>query len=77
MKGAPERVLQRCSYILVNGQVYDLNSETKRKFSEAYEQLGGSGERVLGMAYHDLEGFTNDFKVGGEGGREGRREGRD
>ncbi|CAI7852243.1 unnamed protein product [Closterium sp. NIES-53] len=61
MKGAPETVLERCSYILVNGQVYDLTSDTRKHFQEAYQQMGGFGERVLGMAFRDLEGFTNEF----------------
>ncbi|CAI5516948.1 unnamed protein product [Closterium sp. Naga37s-1] len=61
MKGAPETVLERCSYILVNGQVYDLTSDSRKHFQEAYQQMGGFGERVLGMAFRDLEGFTNEF----------------
>ena len=63
MKGAPERVLAKCAHILVNGQVYDLNRESREKFQEAYEHLGGLGERVLGLAFRDLEGFANDFQV--------------
>ncbi|CAI5969673.1 unnamed protein product [Closterium sp. NIES-64] len=61
MKGAPERVLARCAYIMVNGQVFDLNSESRKYFQDAVEQLGGYGERVLGMAFRDLDGFANDF----------------
>ncbi|GJP67468.1 hypothetical protein CLOP_g24288 [Closterium sp. NIES-67] len=61
MKGAPEKVLERCAYILVNGQVFDLTSDSRRHFQEAYQQMGGFGERVLGMAFRDLEGFKNEF----------------
>ncbi|CAI5537563.1 unnamed protein product, partial [Closterium sp. Naga37s-1] len=35
MKGAPETVLERCAYILVNGQVYDLTSDSRKHFQEA------------------------------------------
>jgi len=49
MKGAPERILDRCSSILVNGQEHQLTAEWKEKFETAYMELGGLGERVLGF----------------------------
>lgn len=48
MKGAPERVLGRCSKILNNGQVEPLTEQWKNDFETAYAELGGLGERVLG-----------------------------
>ena len=49
MKGAPERILDRCSTILVNGNGVELDQEWKNKFEAAYLELGGLGERVLGF----------------------------
>ncbi|CAF0832605.1 unnamed protein product [Adineta steineri] len=49
MKGAPERILERCQKIFVNNNEYDLNEEWTQKFNDAYMQLGGLGERVLGF----------------------------
>merc|ERR1719193_800913 len=49
MKGAPERILDRCSTILVNGEEKDLDQEWKDCFNNAYLELGGLGERVLGF----------------------------
>ena len=49
MKGAPERLLERCSTIFVNGRVLPLNDEWKDAFNTAYLELGGMGERVLGF----------------------------
>merc|ERR1712209_173874 len=49
MKGAPERILDRCSTIHVNGKDLPLNDEWKAKFESAYMELGGLGERVLGF----------------------------
>merc|ERR1712001_623889 len=49
MKGAPERILDRCSSILVNGQEHQLTADWKEKFETAYMELGGLGERVLGF----------------------------
>merc|ERR1712123_265917 len=49
MKGAPERILERCSTIVVEGKEYPLNDEWKNSFETAYMELGGLGERVLGF----------------------------
>merc|ERR1712038_995908 len=54
MKGAPERILDRCGTIVVNGQDIPLNQEWKDKFNEAYMELGGLGERVLGFCDYEL-----------------------
>ena len=48
MKGAPERILERCSRILLQGQEVPLDEEMKEAFQNAYLELGGLGERVLG-----------------------------
>jgi len=49
MKGAPERIVERCSTIFVNGKDEPLTKEWLDKFQSAYETLGGLGERVLGF----------------------------
>merc|ERR1712013_315172 len=49
MKGAPERILDRCSTILIDGKEEKLTQEWKDKFNTAYMELGGLGERVLGF----------------------------
>merc|ERR1712183_295862 len=49
MKGAPERILERCSTIVVDGREMPLNDEWKASFETAYMELGGLGERVLGF----------------------------
>ena len=48
MKGAPERILDRCSTIMMNGKEQPLDDEMKDSFQNAYLELGGLGERVLG-----------------------------
>merc|ERR1711887_26984 len=49
MKGAPERILDRCTSIVVDGQERPLNDEWEDAFNTAYMELGGLGERVLGF----------------------------
>ena len=48
MKGAPERILDRCSTILINGEEKPLSEDWRDAFNQAYLELGGLGERVLG-----------------------------
>ncbi|XP_015930974.1 sodium/potassium-transporting ATPase subunit alpha [Parasteatoda tepidariorum] len=49
MKGAPERILERCSTIFINGKDKILDDEMKDAFNNAYLELGGLGERVIGF----------------------------
>uniref|UniRef100_A0A8C9VBA0 Sodium/potassium-transporting ATPase subunit alpha n=1 Tax=Scleropages formosus TaxID=113540 RepID=A0A8C9VBA0_SCLFO len=66
MKGAPERILDRCSTILIQGKEQPLDDEMKDAFQNAYLELGGLGERVLGFCHYFLpddqfpEGFQFD-----------------
>ncbi|KAM9604690.1 potassium-transporting ATPase alpha chain 2 [Trichechus inunguis] len=51
MKGAPERILEKCSTIMINGQEQPLDESTAKAFHTAYMELGGLGERVLGFCH--------------------------
>uniref|UniRef100_A0A674ABC4 Sodium/potassium-transporting ATPase subunit alpha n=1 Tax=Salmo trutta TaxID=8032 RepID=A0A674ABC4_SALTR len=51
MKGAPERILDRCSTILIQGKEQPMDEEMKEAFQNAYMELGGLGERVLGFCH--------------------------
>lgn len=54
MKGAPERILDRCSTIMLQGREEPLDEEMKEAFQNAYVELGGLGERVLGFCQFNL-----------------------
>ena len=54
MKGAPERILDRCTTILINGTETELTQDWKDSFNAAYMELGGLGERVLGFCDYEL-----------------------
>uniref|UniRef100_A0A665VTK4 Sodium/potassium-transporting ATPase subunit alpha n=1 Tax=Echeneis naucrates TaxID=173247 RepID=A0A665VTK4_ECHNA len=51
MKGAPERILDRCSTIMMQGKEQPMDDELKEAFQNAYLELGGLGERVLGFCH--------------------------
>jgi len=62
MKGAPERILDRCSTILINGEERPLDKEQTDNYNQAYDELGGLGERVLGFCHYYLP--ADKFPVG-------------
>jgi len=70
MKGAPERILDRCSTILIQGSEVTLSNEWRTAYQEAYDAMGGLGERVLGFADFVLpsdeypRGFNFDPEAG-------------
>uniref|UniRef100_A0A8C2UTK2 Sodium/potassium-transporting ATPase subunit alpha n=2 Tax=Chinchilla lanigera TaxID=34839 RepID=A0A8C2UTK2_CHILA len=51
MKGAPERILEKCSTIMIHGQEQPLDKSSANAFHTAYMELGGLGERVLGFCH--------------------------
>ncbi|KAF3692106.1 Sodium/potassium-transporting ATPase subunit alpha-3 [Channa argus] len=51
MKGAPERILDRCSTIMLQGKEQPMDEELKESFQNSYMELGGLGERVLGFCH--------------------------
>lgn len=54
MKGAPERILSRCSKILINGEERDY-SEFAEHVKFANDSFGKMGERVLAFARVELD----------------------
>lgn len=72
MKGAPERILDRCSTILIQGKEQPMDEEMKEAFQNAYMELGGLGERVLGETggREDRGGMREGVLGKQEGGRE-------
>nr|XP_012604633.1 sodium/potassium-transporting ATPase subunit alpha-4 isoform X2 [Microcebus murinus] len=63
MKGAPERILDFCSTFLLKGQEYPMDDQMKEDFQNAYLELGGLGERVLGFCFLNLpSSFSKGFQ---------------
>ena len=62
MKGAPERIIERCSTILVDGKEQPLTEQWMRDFNKAYLALGSLGERVLGFC--DLPLPNHEYPIG-------------
>jgi len=61
MKGAPEIVLERCNYVLENGEEKKLSEATRKKILEINEKFARDALRVLAMAYRKLPKGLNEF----------------
>ncbi|KAJ8384478.1 hypothetical protein AAFF_G00204990 [Aldrovandia affinis] len=68
MKGAPEKILERCSTILIKGQELPLDEQWKEAFQTAYMDLGSLGERVLGFChiYLNEKEFPRGYRFDGD-----------
>lgn len=54
MKGAPERILDRCSTMKMGDKDVELDAKNRKEMEEILEQLGNYGERVLGFCDYAL-----------------------
>ncbi|CAJ0932309.1 unnamed protein product, partial [Mesorhabditis belari] len=69
LKGAPEKVLAMCKSMATSKSGEEINEKSKAAFQNAYDLLGGMGERVLGFAELVLPiqdfppGFTFDTET--------------
>ncbi|PZD93801.1 calcium-translocating P-type ATPase, SERCA-type [Paenibacillus sambharensis] len=53
-KGAPDLLMERCSYVLWEGNVVPFTATLKQKVAAASETMAQSALRVLGFAYRDI-----------------------
>lgn len=53
VKGAPEIVLQRCSYMMEEGGIRDLSETAKAQILKQNEEMAQAALRVLGFAYRE------------------------
>ncbi|RRJ66555.1 calcium-translocating P-type ATPase, SERCA-type [Paenibacillus oralis] len=54
VKGAPDMLLERCSYILWEGKVVPFTGTFRQRVQAANEKMARGALRVLGMAYREL-----------------------
>ncbi|WP_274361557.1 calcium-translocating P-type ATPase, SERCA-type [Paenibacillus thermotolerans] len=55
VKGAPDMLLDKCSYILWDGKLVPFTGTLKQKVMEANEGFAESALRVLGLAFRDVK----------------------
>lgn len=59
VKGAPDMLLERCSYILWEGKVVPFTGTLRQKVQAANEEMARRALRVLGLAYRELRPQEN------------------
>jgi Ca2+-transporting ATPase len=68
MKGAPERVIERCNHILLNGKVQSFTKENQAAHFKIIETLSMQALRNLAFAYKELPNGNAEFKEENEEG---------
>lgn len=58
-KGAPDVILNLCTYTLVQGKRVELTPELRQKIQQENERMAGQALRVLGIAYRELPAEAN------------------
>ncbi|MCD6243314.1 cation-translocating P-type ATPase [Candidatus Bathyarchaeota archaeon] len=61
LKGAPEVVLEKCTYILDNGKIKKLTEKKKKEILKINEEMAKEALRILGMAYKELPKKTEKY----------------
>lgn len=69
MKGAPERVLNRCSTYRKDSETLLITSAFEEEFQQKYEYFAGSGLRILAVGKRELD--KSNFPLGYEFDNEG------
>ena len=60
MKGAPERVIDKCSYILENGTIKPLTAQKRRQLASYIEVMSNRALRCIAAAYKEEGLVRND-----------------
>ena len=61
LKGAPEVVLEKCTYILDNGKIKKLTEKKRKEILKINEEMAKEALRILGMAYKELPKKTEKY----------------
>ncbi|WP_158308840.1 calcium-translocating P-type ATPase, SERCA-type [Methanocella arvoryzae] len=68
IKGAPERILDRCTHLLTNGGVVPLTPEARKRFIDENQYMASHGMRVLGLGYKQLADLQSETLADAETG---------
>lgn len=61
-KGAPDVLIERCRFILLNGEVLPLTEELKNEIRGANSEMAKKALRVLAMAYREIDKVPSEPK---------------
>ncbi len=55
-KGAPESVLQLCDYVLMDGEVREMDEKLKEEVLRVADEMASRGLRILAFSYKEMDG---------------------
>jgi len=59
VKGAPEEIIERCDYELIDGKRIKLGVKEKERLVKVYEDMAKEGLRVLAFAFRRFPGYSD------------------
>ncbi|KEH96929.1 calcium-translocating P-type ATPase, PMCA-type [Clostridium massiliodielmoense] len=62
VKGAPERVIEKCKYILINNEILEFNDDYKNRVNKRVEEMSYSALRCIAGAYKDINVSKNSLE---------------
>ncbi|MGM0420376.1 MAG: cation-translocating P-type ATPase [Bacillota bacterium] len=63
VKGSPEVVLDKCTSLLINGEVVELTAEYRDKIKDKNVAMGKEGLRILGVAYQQGQQLDSSEQI--------------
>ncbi|HBS58383.1 MAG TPA: ATPase, partial [Firmicutes bacterium] len=63
VKGAPDTIVNLCSYLFIGGKEIPLHDQWKEKILAANDEMASEALRVLGMAYKRMPDNRTDFSA--------------
>jgi Ca2+-transporting ATPase len=60
-KGAPEVILERCTHLIVEGEIQRLSERKKKEILSVNEKMASEALRVLGIAYKEISHSVKKF----------------
>ncbi len=58
IKGAPEKILEMCTHIMIDGKIIKLDKKQKEEIINANKKMTSSALRVLGFAYKEVKNIS-------------------
>lgn len=62
-KGAPEVVLNRCTHVMLNGQILPLDDELRLKIQQANDSMTDKAYRVMAFAFKQFDVFDSNTEM--------------
>jgi len=63
IKGAPEKIIQKCTNIQINGKIRKITQQDKKNIINANKEMAKQSLRILGFAYKPITNQTTEINL--------------